>query len=189
MAVPVLRSHVGGRWVSGDEEYELVNPATAEVLARVSRAGTDEVESGVAAARASFEEVRWSPTRERAALCHRVADLIADRAESLAVELVEEHGKPLQEARAEIAAGLDGFRLTAEEIKRLDGYLPQTQNPSKRVLVIRQARGVWALLTPWNYPFNIPIEYLGPALATGSPFVWKPAPRAPASPPGLPRSC
>src|SRR5919106_6011324 len=176
MAAGVLRSHRGGRWVDGNEEYELVGPATGQVLARVARASTDDVETAVAAARASFEEVRWSPTRERAALCHRVADLITERAESLAIELVEEHGKPLHEARGEIAAGMDGFRLAAEEIKRLDGYSPQTADPNKRVLVIRQIRGVWALLTPWNFPFNIPIEYLGPALATGSPFVWKPAP-------------
>jgi acyl-CoA reductase-like NAD-dependent aldehyde dehydrogenase len=176
MAVDVLRSHVGGRWVAGNEEYELVSPATGRVLARVAGASTDDVDTGVAAARASFEEVRWSPMRERSALCHRVADLISERAESLAVELAEEHGKPLHEARGEIAAGVDGFRLAAEEIKRLEGYSPQTADPNKRVLVIRQNRGVWALLTPWNFPFNIPIEYLGPALATGSPFVWKPAP-------------
>lgn len=61
----------------------------------------------------------------------------------------------------------------------MDGYIPPTQDPHKRALVIRQPRGVWALLTPWNFPFNIPIEYLATAVATGSPFVWKPASTTP----------
>jgi len=171
-----LGSYVAGAWRTSEDTYLLASPATAEQLARVSRATADDVDQAVQAAREAFEVTRWSPTAERAALCHRCAELIEQRQEDLAVELAQEHGKPLAEARAEIAAGATGFRLAAEEAKRLDGYVAQTDDPNKRVLVIKQALGVWAILTPWNFPFNIPIEYLAPALATGSPFVWKPAP-------------
>jgi acyl-CoA reductase-like NAD-dependent aldehyde dehydrogenase len=173
---PVLGSYVGREWRVGEDTFSLRSPSTGEELARASRATRREVDTAVNAARSAYEVTRWLPTVERAALCHRCADLIEERAVDLAVELSEEHGKPLAEAADEVAAGAKGFRLAAEEAKRLNGYSPQTEDPNKRVLVIRQTRGVWALLTPWNYPFNIPIEYLGPALATGSPFVWKPAP-------------
>src|SRR5918996_101389 len=172
----LLGSHIAGRWVHGDDTYSLSSPATGRELARVARATTDDVDIATQAAQAAHETTRWIPMAQRADLCHRCADLIEARADSLAVELAEEHGKPGVEAEEEIAAGAKGFRLAAEEVKRLEGYSPQTEDPNKRVLVIRQTLGVWALLTPWNFPFNIPIEYLGPALATGSPFVWKPAP-------------
>jgi acyl-CoA reductase-like NAD-dependent aldehyde dehydrogenase len=174
----LLGSYVAGAWRTTDDTYPVASPATGEELARVGRATTEDIDQAVLAAREAFAVTRWSPTAERAALCHRCAELIEQRQEALAVELAQEHGKPLAEARAEIATGAKGFRLAAEEAKRLDGYVPQTEDPNKRVLVIRQALGVWAILTPWNYPFNIPIEYLGPALATGSAFVWKPAPTA-----------
>src|SRR5918992_21149 len=172
----LLGSHIAGRWAHGDDTYSLSSPATGRELARVARATTDDVDIATQAAQAAHETTRWIPMAQRADLCHRCADLIEARVDSLAVELAEEHGKPEVEAEEEIAAGAKGFRLAAEEVKRLEGYSPQTEDPNKRVLVIRQTLGVWALLTPWNFPFNIPIEYLGPALATGSPFVWKPAP-------------
>lgn len=171
-----LGSYVANEWRAGEETYPLSSPSTGEELARVSRARREDVDAAVRAARSAFDVTRWFPMAERAALCHRCAGLIEERAQSLALDLSEEHGKPLAEAQSEIAAGAKGFRLAAEEIKRLEGFSPQAEDPNKRVLVIRQTLGVWALLTPWNFPFNIPIEYLGPALATGSPFLWKPAP-------------
>lgn len=171
-----LGSYVANEWRAGEETYPLNSPSTGEELARVSRARREDVDAAVRAARSAFDVTRWFPMAERAALCHRCAGLIEERAQSLALELSEEHGKPLAEAQSEVASGAKGFRLAAEEIKRLEGFSPQAEDPNKRVLVVRQTLGVWALLTPWNFPFNIPIEYLGPALATGSPFLWKPAP-------------
>jgi acyl-CoA reductase-like NAD-dependent aldehyde dehydrogenase len=172
----VLGSYVADRWRDTDDTYPLTSPSSGQEIAIVARATEADVDAAVLAARSAYEVTRWTPMVERAALCHRCAEGIERRAEELALELSEEHGKPVPEARAEIAAGAKGFRLAGEEIKRLDGFSPQTEDPNKRVLVIRQTRGVWALITPWNFPFNIPIEYLGPAVATGSPFVWKPAP-------------
>lgn len=174
-----LGSYVAGRWTSVHDVYELRSPSSGEHLADVGGASLEDVDRAVAAAREAFDRTRWIPLRERVALCHRCADLIEDRAETLATALSEEHGKPIGESLAEVAVGAYGFRLAAEEVRRLGGYTPPTDDPNKRVIVMRQPRGVWALVTPWNFPFNIPIEYLGPALATGTPFVWKPAPTTP----------
>ena len=171
-----LTSFVGGRRQAGGTPYELRSPATGVLLAHVEAADVNVVDAAVAAARDAFAMTRWAGLAERVAWCERTAALIEARAESLAAELAEEQGKPLHEAAGEIAAGARGFRLAAEAARGLDGYSPPVEDPAKRVVVMRQPRGVWAVVTPWNFPFNIPIEYLGPAVATGSPVVWKPAP-------------
>jgi acyl-CoA reductase-like NAD-dependent aldehyde dehydrogenase len=172
----ILRSVVAGREQRGGEAFELRSPASGEPLATVERAGPETLDAAVASARETFRATRWAGLRERVAWCERTAALIEERAGALAADLSEEQGKPLHEAAGEVAAGARGFRLAAEAARALDGYSPPVEDAAKRVVVIRQPRGVWALLTPWNFPFNIPIEYLGPAVATGSPAIWKPAP-------------
>jgi acyl-CoA reductase-like NAD-dependent aldehyde dehydrogenase len=171
-----LTSIAAGRERRTGEAYELHSPATGELLANVERASPEIVDAAVASARETFPATGRAGLSERVAWCERTAALIDERAEALAAELAEEQGKPLPEATAEVAAGARGFRLAAEAARGLDGYSPPVEDAAKRVVVIRQPRGVWAVLTPWNFPFNIPIEYLGPAVATGSPVIWKPAP-------------
>lgn len=174
-----LRSFIAGDWLPVGKGYETTNPASGLMISQVTNASIGDVDRAVKAAGEAFETTRWLPMRERAAMCERVGQLIENAADQLAADLSEEHGKPLREAAGEVEAGAWGFRLAAQELRRMDGYIPPTQDPHKRALVIRQPRGVWALLTPWNFPFNIPIEYLATAVATGSPFVWKPAPTTP----------
>jgi succinate-semialdehyde dehydrogenase/glutarate-semialdehyde dehydrogenase len=171
-----LTSVIAGRPRPGGDPYLVRSPASGRELAAVAPASVDALDDAVRAARETFMTTRWAGLAERVGWCERVAALIDAQAETLAAELAEEHGKPLHEAAGEVAAGARGFRLAAEAARNLDGYSPPVEDPHKRVVVIRQTRGVWAVLTPWNFPFNIPIEYLGPALATGSPVVWKPAP-------------
>jgi succinate-semialdehyde dehydrogenase/glutarate-semialdehyde dehydrogenase len=171
-----LSSYVAGRWVPAGSGYLVTSPATGEVVAEVTNATPGDLDRAVRAARVTWERTRWAPLRERAGWCEAVADVLAGRAARLAEDLAVEHGKPLAEASAEVAAGIRGFRLAAEEARRASVAPPLPEDPGKRVAVIRQPRGVWAVLTPWNFPFNIPIEYLGPAVATGSPVLWKPAP-------------
>lgn len=171
-----LSSIVDGHTEDGGDPFELRSPASGEVFARVHAGGHATVDAAVRAARETFATTRWAGLTERVGWCERVAVAIDERADALAAELAEEHGKPLHEAAGEVAAGARGFRLAAEGARGLDGYSPPVEDPAKRVVVIHQPRGVWAVLTPWNFPFNIPIEYLGPAVATGSPVIWKPAP-------------
>jgi acyl-CoA reductase-like NAD-dependent aldehyde dehydrogenase len=171
-----LSSVVAGRRQNRGEPFDLRSPASGELLGHVHAAGPETVDAAVRAARETFGTTRWAGLAERVGWCERVAAAIEERADALAVELAEEQGKPLHEAAGEVAAGVRGFHLAAEAARGLDGYSPPVEDPAKRVIVIRQPRGVWAVLTPWNFPFNIPIEYLGPAIATGSPVIWKPAP-------------
>jgi acyl-CoA reductase-like NAD-dependent aldehyde dehydrogenase len=171
-----LSSVIAAAGQGGADVFELRSPASGELLAHVRGAGRETVDAAVSAARDAFATTRWAGLAERVGWCERAAGAIDARAEGLAAELAEEQGKPLHEATGEIAAGARGFRLAAEAARGLDGYSPPVEDAAKRVVVIRQPRGVWAVLTPWNFPFNIPIEYLGPAVATGSPVIWKPAP-------------
>jgi succinate-semialdehyde dehydrogenase/glutarate-semialdehyde dehydrogenase len=171
-----LSSVVAGGRQHGAEVFELRSPASGELLAHVRAGDPETVDAAVSAAREAFATTRWAGLAERVGWCERAAAAIEERAGGLAAELAEEQGKPLHEATGEIAAGVRGFRLAAEAARGLDGYSPPVEDFAKRVVVIRQPRGVWAVLTPWNFPFNIPIEYLGPAVATGSPVIWKPAP-------------
>ena len=171
-----LSSVVAGNGHDGGDPFEVRSPASGELLAQVRAAGPETVDLAVSVARDTFTTTRWAGLGERVGWCERVAAAIDERADTLAAELAEEQGKPLHEAAGEVAAGARGFRLAAEAARGLDGYSPQVEDAAKRVVVIRQPRGVWAVLTPWNFPFNIPIEYLGPAVATGSPVIWKPAP-------------
>lgn len=140
--VEVLRPYAANRWLESEDTYALTSPSTGEELGRVVRSTTADIDAAVQAARTAFDTNRWTPLRDRVALCHRIADLIDGRADDLARGLAAEHGKPLAEARGEVAKGAEGFRLAAEEVRRLDGSVVPTEDPAKRVLVIRQARGV-----------------------------------------------
>lgn len=99
------------------------------------------------------------------------------RKEALARALSEDQGKPYHsEALFEISKAADGFRDAAEHVKWLEGATIPVEDPNKRVFSIRQPRGVYAVVTPWNFPINIPVEYLAPGLAAGNAIVWVPAP-------------
>lgn len=172
------RMYVGGQWVPAVDgaTYRLTSPATGTEIAELPSAGAADVDRAITAAREAFRRWESASLFDRAAWCHRVAEVIDARRTDLARELTVEHGKPILEAMAEVASAAEGFRLAAEEAKRLTGQTVPVRDASKRVLTIRRPKGVWAVITPFNFPINIPVEYMGPALATGNPFVWKPAP-------------
>jgi acyl-CoA reductase-like NAD-dependent aldehyde dehydrogenase len=169
---------LGGEWVDalGGDSYIINSPATGTACAHVPSAGPDDVDRAVATALAAFRRHETTSAFQRSAWCHRVAEEIDTRTDEIALELAIEHGKPTADAVGEVASAAAGFRLAAEEVKRLGGTTIPVEDPNKRVMTIRRAKGVFAVITPWNFPINIPVEYLGPALATGNAVVWKPAP-------------
>ena len=113
---------------------------------------------------------------ERAALCHKVADVIASRREAFAHDISLEQGKVYHsEALGEVDAAILMHRDSAECATRLQGQTYQSVDPTRRVMTIRQPRGVYGIITPWNFPLTIPSEYLGAGLATGNAMVWKPS--------------
>jgi succinate-semialdehyde dehydrogenase/glutarate-semialdehyde dehydrogenase len=173
-----LQMHIGGRWVDSisGETFERVSPVTGQVIGTLPKAGRDDARHAVSDANRARVRIAGMPVFERAQLCRRIGESLADRADDMAEQLSLEQGKPLAEARGEVlfAAGL--YRDAGEYATRLAGEMLPSVDPNKRVITIRQPHGVVAVLTPWNYPVGIPSEYLSAALAGGNAVVWKPAP-------------
>jgi acyl-CoA reductase-like NAD-dependent aldehyde dehydrogenase len=158
------------------QSYRVQSPVTGEDVAELAAAGPGDVDDAFAVATAAFLRHERTSAFERAGWCESVADVLDRRRDAIARELTAEHGKPLRDSVAEVASAATGFRLAAAEARRLGGETIPVADPHKRVLTARHPSGVWAVITPWNFPINIPVEYIGPALATGNAVVWKPAP-------------
>ena len=172
-----LKMYIDGEWAEseGGEYTPLRSPATGEVLAEVPRGTREDVKRAVEVANKAKGRIADMPIFERARLCHAIADRLEGKGEELAKELSLEHGKPLREARGEVETAVEMWRAAAEDIKRLEGEVLPSSDPNKRIMTIRQPRGVYGVITPWNFPLTIPTEYLAAGLATGNAVVWKPA--------------
>ncbi|HTN98062.1 MAG TPA: aldehyde dehydrogenase family protein, partial [Nordella sp.] len=170
-----VRNFIGGEWVAAKETMTAINPATGEAIASLPKSNADEVKQAVAAAKAARA---WAetPVFQRAQMCVAIASAIDAKRDRLARTLSLEQGKILKEATGEVAKAADGFRLAAELVKQMGGSTLPTEDPTKLVMTIRQPRGVYGVITPWNFPVNIPVEYLAPGIATGNTIVWVPAP-------------
>ncbi|MGH2871616.1 MAG: aldehyde dehydrogenase family protein [Solirubrobacteraceae bacterium] len=174
---------IGGEWraATGNEEIEVVNPATEEVLSTVPAASPADVELAVAAARRALPD--WSATdvERRAEILARAAELIAGHASELAAILTSEQGKPLAEAAGEVTHLAHGVRYYAQAATKVRGVhqeLPSTLGPAYG-LVIRRPVGVCAAITPYNFPLTLLGTKLAPALAMGNTVVAKPAQTTP----------
>jgi len=174
---------VGGRWCQGTQgkRIEVTNPATDEVLARVADIGLDQIRSAIADADAAQRYWARATGKERAAVLRRWHDLVQANAEDLAIILTAEMGKPLAEARGEIAYGAGYIEWFAEEAKRVYGDIIPGHHRDKRILVMKQPVGVVAGITPWNFPNAMVARKIAPALAAGCAMVFKPARETPLS--------
>jgi succinate-semialdehyde dehydrogenase/glutarate-semialdehyde dehydrogenase len=180
MAVTVrtLQNFIGGEWVdsAGESAREIVSPVTGEKLADVPDAGVEDVARAAAAARAA--QPRWAAVSawERAAVCHQIADAIEERKEWFARELSLEQGKPYAaEAIPDIEETAENFRIAAEDVKRMESAVIPSQDVNKRILTFRKPNGVYAGITPWNFPTLIPVELIAPGIAAGNTIVMKPS--------------
>jgi len=173
-------NRIGSRWVPGSAGrfLKIDSPATGETLGYLALSTRADVGDAVAAAEAARETMRRMGVFARAGLCMRIADAIERRADDLARLLCLEQGKPFHsEAKAEAAAAALGFRNAAEQIKWLETAAFPVADANKRAFSFLQAKGVFAIITPWNFPLGLPcLYYLGPAVATGNTVVWIPAP-------------
>jgi succinate-semialdehyde dehydrogenase/glutarate-semialdehyde dehydrogenase len=177
------RAYLDGEWVDADstEAFAVVNPATGETLAEVPRLGAGETRRAIEAAARALPAWKAKSAKERARVLRRISDLMLDREEELASLLVLEQGKPLAEARAEIQYAAAFYEWFGEEAKRLDGRVIPTPWPDKRIVVTREAVGVSAGITPWNFPSAMVTRKSAPALAVGCTMVLKPAEQTPLS--------
>lgn len=171
--------YIGGRWVDGlsGVRRQARSPATGEIIATLPEGTREDAQRAIAAARDGQARLARMSVWDRSRLCARVADVLERRKESLARTLTLDQGKPFySEAKAEVDATITGWRNAADHVKWLDTSVIPVEDPHKRVITIRQPRGVYAVITPWNFPLNIPTEYLAPGLAAGNGIVWVPAP-------------
>src|SRR5215470_13743688 len=175
--------YVDGKWADADsgKTIEVNNPATGEVLGTVPSMGATETRRAIEAANAAWPAWRKKTAKERANILRKWFNLMMENQEDLAVLMTAEQGKPLAEAKGEIAYGASFVEWFAEEAKRVYGdTIPQHQ-PDKRIVVIKEPIGVVAAITPWNFPNAMITRKCAPALAAGCPVVIKPASQTPFS--------
>ncbi len=174
---------INGRWCGANHGGTLTvsNPATGEVLGCVPDCGAAETNNAIEAASLAFTDWSRSDLVFRVNLLHKLHDALMDNQEPLAQLLTAEQGKPLAEARGEIAIGAAYIRWFAEEIRRAKGEIVPAPTADRRLMVTRHPVGVIAAITPWNFPSSMLARKLGPALAAGCTVVAKPATATPYS--------
>ncbi len=177
------RCYVDGTWIDADDgkTIDVTDPATGETLGTVPKLGAAETARAIAGAGRAYPAWRALLAKERAGILRRLAELMLENADDLALLMTSEQGKPLAEAKGEVAYAAAFFEWFAEEGKRIYGdTIPQHQ-PDKRILVIKEPVGVCAAITPWNFPAAMIARKAGPALAAGCTMIVKPATATPYS--------
>ena len=172
---------INGQWIKGSSRFDVIDPATGQKLADVANLGPAEAELAIAAANAAWPAWRNKTAKERSIILRKWFDLLMANQDDLGRIMTAEQGKPLPEAKGEIAYGANFVEWFAEEAKRINGEtLPQFDN-TRRILVLRQPIGVCAAITPWNFPNAMITRKVAPALAAGCTVVIKPAELTPLS--------
>jgi len=179
----VFPMFINGEWVSSRSggTFRVINPATGEILGEVPDGGTEDARLAIEAADAAFGQWSGTTSWHRADILSKAWGLMIERADELARLMTAEQGKPLKAANFEVGYGADFIRWYAEEARRLGGEWLPSARPDQRFLAIRQAVGVVAAVTPWNYPMSMLTRKMAPALAAGCTMVLKPAEATPLS--------
>jgi succinate-semialdehyde dehydrogenase / glutarate-semialdehyde dehydrogenase len=177
------KCYINGAWTAADggEAIAVTNPATGEPIGTVPRMGTAEARRAIDAAGAALPAWRARTAKDRATVLRRWFDLILANQEDLAILMTAEQGKPLAEARGEIAYAAAFIEWFAEEGKRVYGDTIPAHAADKRIIVVKEPIGVVAAITPWNFPSAMITRKAGPALAAGCTVVLKPATATPFS--------
>ncbi|HCE60751.1 MAG TPA: NAD-dependent succinate-semialdehyde dehydrogenase, partial [Janibacter terrae] len=166
---------IGGEWRQTRETMPVVDPSTGEPLVEVADAGPDEAAAALDAAAEAQADWARTPPRERSEILTRARDLMLADVDRLALVMTLEMGKPLTEAKGEIAYAAEFFRWFAEEAVRIDGGYMTAPAGGSRFLVAKQPVGPCVLITPWNFPLAMATRKIGPAVAAGCTMVFKPA--------------
>ena len=174
---------IAGIWrdAKAGSTFDVVDPATGEVLCPVADASPEDGVDAVTAAAAAQDGWAAVPTRQRGELLRGTYELLTDRADDLALLLTLEMGKPLAEAKAEIAYAADFFRWFSEEAVRLPGRYTRSPDGTARFLTGSRPVGPCLLITPWNFPMAMAARKIAPAMAAGCTMVLKPAEQTPLS--------
>jgi len=173
-----LKMFVGGQWVdsTSGETFDASSPATGEVIATIPKGNREDASRAIEAAHRARQAMADLGAFDRAALLHRVAEVMERRRDDLAHWLTLDQGKPLKaEAEGEVSEAIEYFRIAAEDIKRLETNVIPSAAKNKLVFTLRVPRGVYGVITPWNWPLTMATEVIAPALAGGNTLVWAPA--------------
>jgi succinate-semialdehyde dehydrogenase/glutarate-semialdehyde dehydrogenase len=175
--------HVGGKWRAAKDgrTLDVVNPATEEVIGKIAHAGKADLDEALAAAQKGFEVWRKMSAFDRSKVMRKAASLVRERAETIATIMTTEQGKPLAEARVEVATASDVIEWFAEEGRRAYGRLIPARGEGIYQMVVREPVGVVAGFTPWNFPVNQAVKKISAALAAGCVFILKGPEETPAS--------
>ena len=170
-------SLINGEWVSASSgaTFDVINPATGQVVEKVADLSASDCAKAIDAAESAFPKWAAMTANERATVLRRWFNLITEHTEKLAVLITEEMGKPLAEARGEVAYGASFVDWFAEEGRRIYGDVINPHMTDKRILAIKQPVGVVAAITPWNFPLAMITRKVSPALAAGCTVVIKPS--------------
>jgi succinate-semialdehyde dehydrogenase/glutarate-semialdehyde dehydrogenase len=177
------QAYIGGRWIAADDgtTRPVTNPATGEVIAQVANCAAGETQRAIEAAERAQIAWRKTPAKEKARVLRRLFDLMMTHQDDLAQIMTLEQGKPLAEARGEIAYGAAFLEWFAEEAKRVYGDTIPGPADDRRIIVTKEPVGVVGCITPWNFPNAMLTRKIGPALASGCTVVCKPANATPLS--------
>jgi succinate-semialdehyde dehydrogenase/glutarate-semialdehyde dehydrogenase len=177
------QAFLNGEWCDADDgtTIKVVNPATGETVGTAPHMGAAETKRAIDAANAAWPAWRKKSAKERSAILRKWNDLMLENADDLALIMTAEQGKPLPEAKGEVAYAASFFEWFGEEAKRIEGDTLQSPWADRRLVVTREPIGVCAAITPWNFPAAMITRKVGPALAAGCPIVVKPAELTPFS--------
>jgi len=175
------QAYLAGEWVDGYQTFEVNNPVRGDVLANVADCSVAQVSEAIAKAEVAQKEWAAMTGKERGAILRRWFDLMMANQDDLAAILTAEQGKPLAEAKGEIAYGASFVEFFAEEAKRVYGDVIPGHQRDKRIMVMKQPIGVVGSITPWNFPNAMITRKAAPALASGCAFVARPASETPLS--------
>ena len=167
---------IDGKWQKSEkgETYDVINPATEEVLGKASKASENDVNKALKSAEKGLAIWRKTPPWERAKIIRKIADLMRERTEVLAKWLTLEVGKPFAEAAGEVGGAADIFEWNSEETKRIYGQIVESRFENTRMFIKYEPVGVVAALIPWNFPIVLASRKISTALAAGCSVICKP---------------
>jgi acyl-CoA reductase-like NAD-dependent aldehyde dehydrogenase len=186
-----LKNYIDGTWVDAvdGERFDVFNPATGEVLATAPHSKQADADRAIEAARRSFDEGSWWPRtseRERGGILLRAAEIVRREHDRLAEMEALDSGKPIGEAREDIAEVAFMFEYFGGWATKIDGQIPPV-GPDAMTLVVKEPMGVAVCITPWNYPMTMATQKVAPALAAGCTVILKPPEQTPLTPLEIPK--
>jgi len=182
--VDKLKMYIGGEWVEAEsrDTFSVISPVTGETLAQLPEGGREDVKKAVDIAVEAQEKVQRMPIKERIQLVYKVTEFVQQKIDRYAVDCTMEHGKILKEALIEVKDVTPNMLWNAEDLKRIETpVLNAYSKPNMMYVIVREPLGTVAIITPWNFPWVLPAEFVVQAFLAGNSVLWKPASYTPIS--------